>query len=164
MSSSGKQGVCPCGTGLLRGHCCGPYLAGEAHAPTAEALMRSRFVAYRDEHKDYLVATWHPDTRPVELAFDGDGINWKRLEVLETKAGGSTDDTGIVEFKAYYQSGHKGGVLHERSRFSRVDSRWLYIDGELSPEVVPAKKVGRNEPCPCGSGKKYKRCCGRGRR
>ena len=156
--------TCPCGTGRPRGNCCGPYLEGRASAPTAEALMRSRFVAYRDEVKEYLLETWHPDTRPIELAVEADGLTWTRLEVVDVESGGPLDDAGVVEFKAHYHSRRKSGVLHERSRFRKVDACWLYLDGDLSPNAESAKKVGRNEPCPCGSGKKYKRCCGRGAR
>ena len=156
--------TCPCGTGRPRGNCCGPYLEGRVSAPTAEALMRSRFVAYRDEARDYLIDTWHPDTRPIELAVEADGLTWTRLEVVDVESGGPLDDAGVVEFKAHYRSRRKSGVLHERSRFRKVDACWLYLDGDVSPNAESAKKVGRNEPCPCGSGKKYKRCCGRGAR
>ena len=162
MSPSSEAALCPCGTGKSRGECCGPYLNGHAHAPTAEALMRSRFVAYCDENRGYLLSSWHPDTRPVDLTFEDDGLRWTRLEVVHTEAGASTDQAGVVEFKAHYRSGRKVGLLHERSRFARKDTHWVYVDGDLSPQAVTGRKVGRNEPCPCGSGKKYKRCCGRG--
>ena len=162
MSPSSKAASCPCGLARLRDHCCGPYLHGEADAPTAEALMRSRFVAYCESNRDYLIDTWHADTCPVDLSFEGDDLRWTRLEVVHTEAGGLTDTSGVVEFKAHYRSGRKAGILHERSRFIRSDSRWVYVDGDLSPQAARGEKVGRNEPCPCGSTQKYKRCCGRG--
>ena len=162
MGSGVPAVACPCGLGTSRENCCGPYLRGERDAPTAEALMRSRFVAYGDADRDYLVATWHPDTCPADLSFEDEAIRWTHLEVIHTVAGGIADQAGVVEFKAHYRSGRKAGVLHERSRFTRLKGRWVYVDGDLSPHALPGKKVGRNAPCPCGSTKKYKRCCGRG--
>jgi SEC-C motif-containing protein len=134
--------------------CCGRYHRGEA-APTAEAQMRSRYSAYVLKNSDYLRSTWHPSTCPLELDISSDNTPWQRLVIIGTEKGTVTDSEGVVEFAAYYQ----GGQLHERSRFVREEGRWFYLDGEiLSPHQE--QKPGRNAPCPCGSGKKYKRCCG----
>lgn len=116
--------------------------------------MRSRYSAYTLKLGDYLYATWHPSTRPLSLDIQSDETPWLRLEVIATDKGVEGDSEGIVEFSAHYQ----GGQLHERSRFVKEEGKWFYLDGEILPPVVAAKP-GRNEPCPCGSGKKFKKCC-----
>lgn len=122
--------------------------------------MRSRFTAHARRAHSYLRATH----APPEGAPTGANprMTWTRLEIVDTEDGAETDATGIVEFRAHYQteSGERG-VHHERSRFRKIDEKWMYVDGD---QVTPAPvrretKVGRNDPCPCGSGKKFKRCC-----
>lgn len=117
--------------------------------------MRSRYVAYGLKLSHYLKDTWHPSTSPADLDLAGDGSLWLRLDIVAKEQGTEADDQGWVEFVAHYQ----GGQLHERSRFVKETGRWFYIDGEILPPL-PAQKPGRNDPCPCGSGKKYKKCCG----
>ena len=97
---------------------------------TAEALMRSRFAAFRDGDADWLLATWHPSTRPSTLELEDD-VTWRGLQIVDTVDGGVDDETGIVEFRATYRGGDAFGVLHERSRFTRVDRRWCYLDGDV---------------------------------
>ncbi|ART71487.1 hypothetical protein BTO20_25680 [Mycobacterium dioxanotrophicus] len=124
------QQACPCGSGEEYGHCCGALHRGERTAATALALMRSRFSAFALGDADYLIATWHPETRPKRLDLD-DGIVWRRLQIVDTDAGGTDDETGVVEFRAQYEHDGKRHILHERSRFDR-DRRgaWRYIDGK----------------------------------
>ncbi|MET0467934.1 MAG: YchJ family metal-binding protein [Aeromicrobium sp.] len=98
---------------------------------TAEALMRSRFDAFKHGDADWLLATWHPSTRPAELDLS-DNPRWRGLQVLDTEAGGPQDDRGVVEFRATFIADGELGILHERSRFVREDGRWLYVDGEVS--------------------------------
>jgi SEC-C motif domain protein len=157
--------ACPCGSGAPLPRCCGPILDGAA-APTAEALMRSRYSAHVLGRIDYIVDTHDPATRgrvdraAVERwARDSE---WLGLRIVARERGGRDDDDGVVEFQATYRSGGATVVHHERSRFSRRDGRWLYVDGDVV-KPAPARReatVGRNDPCPCGSGKKYKKCCG----
>ena len=156
---------CPCGSGRELAACCGPILEG-APAPTAEACMRSRYSAYVTGNLDHLRDTLLPSRRGD---FDAEGVGrwsreaeWKGLSILATEAGGEGDDAGVVEFKAEYVLNGMPTTHHEVSRFKRVDSRWLYVDGKVRGEepVRRGPKVGRNEPCPCGSGRKYKKCCG----
>lgn len=154
---------CPCGSGAPFAECCGPYLDGSRLPATAEALMRSRYAAYTRMDDDYLLSTWLPETRPDDEhpSDDGDGSVWTGLEVLRTEAGGENDEQGIVEFVARCDINGTPAQLHETSTFQRVDGRWFYVDGEgQTPIRRNQPKVGRNEPCPCGSGKKYKKCCG----
>lgn len=149
--------MCPCGSGNTYSACCEPLHRGDYPAATAEALMRSRYCAYVLKLGDYLRATWHASTRPTELDTSRDDAPWQRLQIIDTVAGSETDDDGVVEFTAHFT----GGQLHERSRFVKEEGRWFYVDGDILPPVAAAK-VGRNEPCPCDSGKKFKRCCGAG--
>ena len=122
---------CPCGTGRTYAVCCGRYHTGEA-APDAEALMRSRYSAFVTGNADYLRATWHPDSRPDELGLDAPGsprTTWLGLSVKSHRVTGP--ETAEVEFVARYRIGGGSAVrLHERSRFVRIDGRWLYVDGE----------------------------------
>jgi SEC-C motif-containing protein len=98
--------------------------------PTAEALMRSRFSAFRDGDAAWLLASWHPSTRPAQLDLSHNPT-WRGLQIVDTVAGGPDDDTGIVEFRATYLAPEGGvGIQHERSRFVREDGRWYYLDGE----------------------------------
>ena len=157
---------CPCGSGLEYAECCEPFIKGDKLPETAEKLMRSRYSAYATINVDYLHSTLHPDHQADhdvnaarKWAADSD---WLGLEIISTAEGGEDDATGIVEFRANYREKGKNKALHEVSRFEKVDGRWTYVDGEMPrPEtIVNTRKVGRNDPCPCGSGKKYKKCCG----
>ena len=158
--------LCPCGSGKAFDACCAPYLAG-LPAPTAVALMRSRYAAFAKADTAYLAATMAPEIRED---FDADEITstaadtlWQGMEIRATTAGAETDDTGTVEFVARYRVRNQQQVHHELATFRREDGRWLYADGQLDPKGPPRKvtKIGRNDPCPCGSGKKNKKCCGR---
>ena len=98
---------------------------------TAEALMRSRFDAFRRGDAAWLLRTWHPSTRPRDLALS-DNPRWRGLQIIDTVAGGTHDDSGVVEFRATYLDEAGGvGVIEERSRFVREDGRWFYVDGEV---------------------------------
>jgi len=116
---------CPCGTGLPLVDCCGRALSGTAPAATAEALMRSRFTAFAEGDADYLLRSWHPDTRPRRVELDPDQ-RWVRLEVLGRTGGGLLHAEGTVEFRAHYLESAGQGVLHENSRFTRSDGNWVY--------------------------------------
>jgi SEC-C motif-containing protein len=153
--------ACPCGSTRAYGDCCEPYLAGTAIAPTAEALMRSRYTAFCQGRVDYLIATHHPTQRTpderLSLSQTVQSTTWLGLTVLHTEAGQPEDDTGVVEFVAIYRDGAVG-QLHERSRFRKQKGRWFYLEGDPLPPLTPK----RHEPCWCGSGKKFKQCHGKG--
>lgn len=158
---------CPCGTGFPLADCCGPLLAGERAAPTAEALMRSRYSAFALKQTAYLVETHDPRTRDqvdVEATEKWAArTRWLGLEVLATEAGGETDTRGEVEFVARYQEeGGRESEHRERSTFVREGDRWFYEEGTIAPRgtLRAEPRIGRNDPCPCGSGKKHKKCCG----
>ncbi|MDR6907000.1 SEC-C motif-containing protein [Agromyces sp. 3263] len=121
---------CPCLSGSPFGECCDRFLTGGAHAPTAEQLMRSRYTGYAVGARDYLLETWHPSTRPTELALDP-AVRWYRLDIERRERGGPLDRDGVVEFRAYWRN-HADrtnrGVQHETSRFLRERGRWRYVD------------------------------------
>jgi SEC-C motif-containing protein len=160
-AAASEQRPCPCGSGRPFTACCGPYLAGADNPPTAEALMRARYSAHVEGDDGYLARSWHARTRPEDVSAEED-LRWLGLQILQTQGGGSNDTKGTVEFIARFEVRGKPAQLHEVSRFVREDGRWLYLDGE-SGRGRPARtaKIGRNAPCPCGSGRKYKQCCGR---
>ncbi|MBB1075062.1 YchJ family protein [Rhodoferax sp. 4810] len=119
--------ACPCGSGKTYADCCGRWHAGLSegvHAPTPEALMRSRYSAYGLGLIDYLLATWHPSTAPGELELPP--VKWLELDIRHAEM---TGDAGVVEFIARLRDQGRGARLHEISRFVREDGRWLYIDG-----------------------------------
>lgn len=118
--------------------------------------MRSRYCAYALGRVEYLRDTWHPDTRPAQL--DLAGPQWIGLTVTAVQGGGPEATTGEVTFIAHYLAEGQPGELCERSRFRREAGHWFYLGGDVDTRVQP--KVGRNTPCPCGSGRKFKRCCG----
>jgi SEC-C motif-containing protein len=116
---------CPCGGSRYAG-CCAPCHAGAA-AADAEALMRSRYSAYVLKLQAYLLATWHPSTRPAALDLTHDNTQWLGLRVLRHTP--LTADTAQVEFVARYKLAGRAQRLHETSTFVREHGRWLYVDG-----------------------------------
>ena len=119
--------ACPCGSGAAFPACCRPYLRGDAEAPTAEALMRSRYTAFVRGDAGYLLRTWHPRTRPATL--DVEDTAWRGLEVIDAVDGGSDHTTGTVTFAAHYATGVISiGTMRETSAFVREDGRWLYVE------------------------------------
>jgi len=124
---------CPCGSGRTLQACCGRYHAGElaGQAPDAEALMRSRYSAFVLDRLDYLLASWHPDTRPASIEPNEPGLRWLGLEVKRHQR--QDADHATVEFVARSKLGGRAHRLHEVSRFERIDGRWYYLDGNLSP-------------------------------
>jgi SEC-C motif-containing protein len=138
-------------------------LSGDHLANTAEALMRSRYTAYVIRDIAYLLKSWHPSTRPDKI--DPAAIpEWSGLNIIQTEKGMETDSEGVVEFQATSFSKKNVWRLHEVSRFVKENGQWLYVDGDFKDNSLPlerkGQKMGRNDPCHCGSGKKFKKCCG----
>ncbi len=163
---------CPCGNAVEYSSCCEPYISGDRFAPSAEALMRSRYTAYVNGATAYLRSTLAPSSRGD---YDENSVRewsknseWLGLQILS--AGHDK-----VEFVAKYKTDGKVLEHHEVARFKKLQDRWYFIDGkshvheegkghESHHAAAPAEraepKVGRNDPCTCGSGKKFKKCCG----
>ena len=158
---------CPCESGKQYEACCGPLISGAQAAATAAALMRSRYTAFVKGEIGYLEHTLHPDHRsdydPQATRHWADSSQWKKLEIVSVQRGGISDDEGTVEFIATYR---QKGITHthyEVGNFNRQNGIWYYTDGKMvSPGTIcnEGPKTGRNDPCPCGSGRKYKKCCG----
>jgi SEC-C motif-containing protein len=157
--------TCPCCSQLPYADCCQPLIDGAAKAETAEQVMRSRYTAYVKGVMQYLYDTTHPEYR---AGYNHDATKewsensqWKGLEILSVKGGTAEDDIGDVEFKAFYVGNKVEQTHHEVGRFRKVDGAWYFTDGVMVERMpIRSVKIGRNEPCVCGSGKKYKKCCG----
>lgn len=119
--------TCPCGSGLTYEGCCGRFHRGEAAAPTATELMRSRFSAFARGEVAYLLRTWHPSTRPPFIDLDR-RLRWTSLEIVSTTGGSSFHTEGIVEFRAHYTHRGEEGAMEEKSRFLREGGKWLYVE------------------------------------
>lgn len=122
-----NRNPCPCGSGKFPEACCDRLIVDGLPAPDPEALMRSRYTAFVRGAGDYLLSTWHPETRPATLEDPAPDLKWTGLEVYQAATRG---DEGRVEFVARYKLGGRAGRLHERSRFRRLGGRWYYLDGE----------------------------------
>lgn len=118
--------------------------------------MRSRYTAYVLKRRDYLLATWAPATRPVSLDLDAEKIKWLALKIHQCLKGLAADNEGEVEFTAVYLAANMFCTMHEISSFIRLADKWCYVDGKCE---MTRRKLDRNTTCPCGSGKKFKRCC-----
>jgi len=169
QGASGKDGdACPCGSGAPYDACCGPVIRGERLAETAEQLMRSRYSAYVKREIGWIHDSLHPDQRSD---YDerstrewAERAEWEGLEIHGTSAGGPGDEEGTVEFTARFSDKGRPQEHSELATFRRRDGAWYFESGKAPPVrqyVREAPKVGRNDPCPCGSGKKHKKCCGR---
>lgn len=176
---------CPCGTQKHYDECCGQYIESNKPAPTPEVLMRTRYTAFAKANMPYIEKTMHgPARKHFDLKSAQDWANeakWLGLTILEASVLKPTDTVGYVEFIADCEEEGQTYHAHERSRFEKIDSVWYYTDGQSlgEPEAhehvhsdqcshghhhpTPAEKkvkIGRNDPCVCGSGKKFKKCCG----
>ncbi len=151
--------ICPCQSGETFGACCKSYITGDALPETPEQLMRSRYSAYVLADLEYIEQTTQKDVRP-QYDFEGlkawaENSEWLGLKIHNTETDG---DSGRVQFTARYRE--KEGIINhsEDSKFVREDGRWFFVHGK--DYTPPAEKnAGRNDPCPCGSGKKFKKCC-----
>ena len=121
-------GECPCGRGDEFADCCGPVLDDSRPAATAEALMRSRYTAFVLGDVDHLGRSWAPETRPSRIRLDP-ARRWTRLDILSVVDGRELSASGVVEFRAHYDTGGLAGEVHERSNFRRDRGRWVYVDG-----------------------------------
>jgi SEC-C motif-containing protein len=153
---------CPCGSGRNFEACCQPVLSGAQPAATAEALMRARFTAHVVHDFRFLHASDHSNAGRAYVEEAGEpSITWQKLDIHAHEPGADAN-TAYVDFSAYGTEQGAEHVLHEKSEFRRIDGKWIYVKAlRLGPAPFKsaAPKVGRNDPCPCGSGKKYKHCC-----
>jgi SEC-C motif-containing protein len=159
--------ACHCGSGKDYSECCELFIKGKSNPKTAQELMRARYCAFVEQEIDFIMDTVYPDqpnamTREAVERWAAN-TEWKGLEIISTENGGVDDSKGMVEFKAYSTVENTTQAHHEKAHFIKKGKKWFFEDGEaVSPEQIKreAPKTGRNDPCPCGSGKKYKKCCG----
>lgn len=158
---------CPCCSGKSFEECCKPVIAGDRKAANAEELMRARYSAYAAGEIDFIINSTHPEKRGEndrnEIENWSKNSEWLGLEILRTADVPEQPGTGLVEFVANYADRGIKLEHHELAEFRKENDEWFFYDGELvsqRPFVRMEPKVGRNDPCPCGSGKKYKKCCG----
>ncbi|MCB1756013.1 MAG: YchJ family protein [Gammaproteobacteria bacterium] len=160
---------CPCGSGLNYSDCCEPLISGAVSAERAEQLMRARYTAHTRADIDYIIATHHPDTRAeidVEQTRNwAEKSTWLGITIKRVDGGGPDDEKGEIEFVATYRDPDgTRQTHHELSEFEKKDGQWFFRDAK-APMIEQFRreqpKVGRNDPCICGSGKKYKKCCGK---
>ena len=118
--------------------------------------MRSRYTAFIRRHENHILASWHEKNRPEKLNFDDHPVTWLGLDIHSIQDGAPQDVVGTVEFTATYLENGQIVKLREKSQFVRENDLWYYLSGECT---VKRQKIERNGPCPCGSGKKFKRCC-----
>ena len=171
--------MCHCGNELPFENCCQPLIKGIKKAKTAEQLMRSRYSAFVVKDISFLKKTLSNESKKD---FDekstkewAEQANWLGLKILSLKKGQETDKTGVVEFVAKYKISDEVLEHHEVSKFEKNhEGEWCFVDGDghthkegeshqhkvIETYVRPEEKVGRNDPCTCGSGKKFKKCCG----
>lgn len=158
---------CPCGSGKSLPDCCQPIINGEEKAQRAESLIRARYTAHTLGAMEFILATHHPSTRndidEAATARWARESQWLGLDILNIEGGEADDSTARIEFMARYRdAARRRHTHHERGVFEKYHGQWYFRDAEV-PDVNQfrreAPKQGRNEPCLCGSGKKYKKCC-----
>ena len=163
-----EKSLCPCGSGKAYSDCCESIISGKKLAPTAEALMRARYSAYVKHEIDFIAESCvrregENDIDMEETRRWSEESQWLGLKIHSVKQGGPSDEEGLVEFSATYTRNNMKDEHREIAGFKKVDGKWLYAEGNLATTTVvrASPKVGRNDPCTCGSGKKYKHCCGK---
>lgn len=160
--------LCPCGSQLEYSACCEPFISGSVIAPTAEKLMRARYSAYAKTAVNFIITTTIDEKRKEcdEKAIRewSENSTWHKLEIISTEKGSAEDTEGMVEFIAHFTEADEEKTYHEKGTFKKIDGAWLYVDGDIQkqkPFVRIEDKISRNDPCTCGSGKKFKKCCGK---
>jgi len=159
--------LCPCGSSKPYAGCCRPLITREVRAETAEQLMRSRYTAYVRKELAWLRDSLHPEHRAdydeASSRAWAERAEWHGIEILRTEKGGPADEEGTVEFTVSFTENGVRQEHRERSSFRKTGGAWYFTTGKAlppQPVVRQGPKAGRNDPCPCGSGKKFKKCCG----
>jgi SEC-C motif domain protein len=163
-----NQERCSCDSQKPFAECCEPIIRGGKKAQTAAELMRARYTAYVRHEIDFILGSLSPtrkkDTDRKATEEWSHQTQWQGLEIRATEKGGPNDEIGTVEFVAKFREKGEDKLHHELSTFIRHEGDWVFEDG------VPAKskpirnegpRLGRNDPCHCGSGLKFKKCHGK---
>ena len=157
--------TCPCGSGAAFSACCEPIISGTRESETAEELMRARYSAFVTGAIDFIVASTHTRSRKeIDISFIrewSETSTWNGLEIIDTRV--VNENKAYVSFEAKFTQRGEDQNHREKSLFERENGQWRFVSGEelKNPTVrYEAPRPGRNDPCPCGSGKKYKKCHG----
>ncbi|WP_448211507.1 YchJ family protein [Colwellia sp. MEBiC06753] len=154
---------CPCCSNIALEMCCLPIIEQQQHAHSPEALMRSRFTAYALNKAEYILATYHSSQQSAHSLADiqawAEENQWIELIIHQAN---SNSTPATIEFSAFYLNNHQLIEMRERSNFTQEKNQWRYVDGTIiTHEKITS--LTSNDPCPCHSGKKYKKCCGNNR-
>lgn len=158
--------ACPCGSGIGVDSCCLPIIGGRKEPLTAEELLRARYTAFARGEIDYIISSHHSRTR-AEIKRDevedwSKNSKWLGLHIRQTEGGSPQDNEGVIIFCAQYEADGETQEHWERALFEKEDGKWKFLDAQgiqTGTYKRPEPKIGRNDPCPCGSGKKFKKCC-----
>ncbi|MBF0117871.1 MAG: YchJ family protein [Desulfobacterales bacterium] len=157
---------CPCGSDKIYKECCEPLISGQKHAENAEALLRSRYTAYTLSDVGYLLKTIHPKKKKQDdeksIREWSKNSTWHKLEIIDIQNGVNDDLSGSIEFTVDFSERGKRKKHHELAEFKKEKGIWYFYDGKppiTQQYIRETPKINRNAPCPCGSGKKYKKCC-----
>lgn len=158
---------CPCNSEKEYSQCCEPFHQETKKPETARELMQARYSAFVKEEIDFIASTHIPGTKDFNLEEAKEwakSSTWKGLEIIKAEKGGEDHSEGLVEFKALYaDSAGKDYLHHEIASFKKIKEKWYFEQGQIvgtGPIKRATPKIGRNDPCTCDSGKKYKKCCG----
>ncbi|MBC7693587.1 MAG: YchJ family protein [Methylotenera sp.] len=159
--------TCACGSQISASECCLPFIQGKRKPATAEQLLRSRYTAFTLGDVDYIVTTHHSKTvgevNREEIEKWSKGSKWIGFKILQQEAGTASDTQGMIVFHVQYEMDGKMNDHHEQSVFEKENGEWKFLDAQglqQGPIRRQEPKIGRNDACTCGSGKKYKKCCG----
>ena len=165
-TTQATENLCPCGSGTELTSCCLPFIQGKKKAVAAEDLLRSRYTAFTRGDIDFILSTHHTRTRSEvkreEIEDWSKSSKWIGLKIVQKEAGQSSDNQGTIVFCAQYAADGKTHDHWEQSFFEKEDGEWRFLDAkgiQVGPYRRAEPKTGRNDPCPCGSGKKFKKCC-----
>jgi SEC-C motif-containing protein len=158
--------TCPCGSQIELINCCLPIIQGKKQASTAEDLLRARYTAFTQGAVDFILSSHHSRTvhevKREEIADWANHSQWMGLNIVQKEAGTIDDQEGTIIFSAHYRSNEKTHDHWEKSFFERENGHWKFLDAQGLRQGTLRRtepKTGRNDPCTCGSGKKYKKCC-----
>ncbi len=164
--SESKVETCSCGNPLPYAQCCQPIIKGKRKAATAEDLLRARYSAFVHSEVDFVLKSHHSKTasevKREEIEDWSKSSKWLGLQVVQKEAGEAQDDKGTIVFCASYEAGGKRNDHWEQSFFEKEAGEWKFLDArgiQTGTYRRESPKIGRNDPCPCGSGKKAKKCC-----
>ncbi len=165
-----KSTNCPCGSENAYANCCEPLIKGKSKAETAEKLLRARYSAFAKSEIKFILDSHHSRTKgeikETEVKDWSEGSNWLGLKIIKQEGGQAADETGKIVFQAQFaekKTPEKIQDHFELSDFEKENGEWKFVDAQLlkpGPYVREAPKLGRNDPCHCGSGKKLKKCHG----